>query len=109
MSRFERALPEEGLLIVGWDPPLQSFYGQVFPAGAMARCQDPNCWNKDVSHVRRDCYEDEDHPWPEPWVGCSFEELPTVERLEEALGEYGGHLGPMGLKVSLHWAKAKNE
>lgn len=102
MSRFEVAFPEDGLLVVGWDPPLQSFYGQVFPAGALASCRDSDCWNEEP-HVRRDCNDD----WPEPWVGCLHGELPTVERLVEALGEYGRHVA--SVTADLKAAQARNK
>jgi hypothetical protein len=56
---------EKHLIIVGWDDGLQTFFGQVWtwPDG-----------------------DDGDGP-PELWVGVSWEELPTVEHLCEALEE----------------------
>jgi hypothetical protein len=101
VSRFEVALPGDGLLVVGYDQSLQTFFGQVFPAGYMDECQDSAC-EEEEPHVRSDCQD-----WPDPWVGCFVKELPTVERLEEALGEHGRHIA--SVKADLKAARAPDE
>jgi hypothetical protein len=62
MSRYEIPLTQEGLTcVVGWDPPLGTFFAQVY---------------RDVGHDRH---------W-QLWVGTEMEELPTVEDLSMAIG-----------------------
>lgn len=64
MSRHSIDLPDGGELTVGWDPPLDTFFGMV--------ADEPDC---DDDEVRL-------------WVGTSRSELPTVEHLFHALGAY---------------------
>lgn len=62
MSRRECPVIGGDVVVVGWDPPLQTFFGQVYERG-----------------------ED----GPSVWVGAG-DRLPTVEDLVDALGEWGG-------------------
>lgn len=88
MSRKEIALPQGGLLVVGWDRPLATFYAQVFKPGTTDICRDDMCFTQE--HTRRDCQDDVD--LIDPWFGCEYAELPTLEDLERALGDLAGCL-----------------
>jgi hypothetical protein len=57
VSRTEIALSEGALLVVGWDPPLATFFAQLFEHGTTAPCRDDDCFI-DEPHIRRDCQDD---------------------------------------------------
>ena len=103
MSRKEIDLPQDALMVVGWDRPLQSFYAQVFAPGTRSVCTDESCWETE-QHIRRECQDD----LIEPWVGCLPGELPTLEDLERALGEHASALDD-STKAELRQAKERNE
>jgi hypothetical protein len=88
VSRNEVPLPRDGLLVVGWDPERQTFYGQAY-LGAMAQCEDPahQRWGP---HVLHDCRADA----PAVVVGAESQQLSTVSDLAEALGHHGVGLLP---------------
>jgi hypothetical protein len=103
VSRKEIALPENALLVVGWDPPLATFYAQAFEAGTTSACTDADCFIEEP-HIRRECQDD----LITVWVGTSFGELPTVEDLQRALGDIALALTE-DTKAELRQAKAHNE
>jgi hypothetical protein len=100
VSRTEIALPNNALLVVGWDRPLATFYGQAFKPGTTSNCQDDGCFIREP-HVRRECQDG----LITIWVGTSFGELPNVEDLERELGGIAASLTE-DTKAELRQAKA---
>lgn len=56
-------------IVVGWDPPLQTYFAQV--------------WDTEGSGEQKG-----DHPVL--WVGCAWQEVQTVQELDALLAPYGG-------------------
>jgi hypothetical protein len=103
MSRMEIGLPEGALLVVGWDPPLATFYAQVFERGTTHTCDVTGCFIEE-QHVRRACHDE----LIELWVGMSHAELPTLEDLERALDANASSLSEAA-KAELRKAQQLNE
>lgn len=72
MSRFTFRAGKDTECQVGWDAPLETFYGQVYKV------------DKDG---RVDVYEEksEEKDGTIHWVGTSMNEVPTLEELEQKL------------------------
>ena len=95
MSRhtIEAGEPGRYEIIAGYDPPLDSFFGQVIYREVRARierAQDAREWayREALSKgVEPEMDEDEDDYFT-LWVGTTVGEVPTVERLAEALAPY---------------------
>jgi hypothetical protein len=67
MSRYIIPARTPGLVVVvGWDPPLETFFGQVLDKWAVA--EEDQCLL---------------------WVGDTVRAIPSVEQLEALLGAYG--------------------
>jgi len=98
MSRTEIALPQDALMVVGWDRPLATFFAQVFKAGTTSECRDDLCYIQ--QHTHRDCRDD----LIDVWVGCDPRELPTLSDLERALGKHFEAISPE-LKAELEQAR----
>ena len=72
-------------IVVGWDPPMQSFYAQV--------------WDRRV---------DPDDPAAElAWVGCSPREIQEPERVVEIVGHWASRI-PDGMVPALAEDKKEN-
>ena len=67
MSRYTMPARTPGLeVVVGWDPPLATFFGQVVDRWAAA--EEDQCLL---------------------WLGDNVREIPSVEQLETLVGAYG--------------------
>jgi hypothetical protein len=103
MSRKEIGLSDGALLVVGWDPPLATFYAQVFKPGTTHVCTDSRCSVKE-HHIRRDCQDE----LIELWLGMDYGELTTLEALVRVLGDAAASLSE-ATKAELRTAKQLNE
>lgn len=66
MSRYDISAPDALEVVVGWDPPLSTFFAQV--------------WDRSL---------DEDDPAAELlWVGCAPGEIRDVEHLSKAVAPW---------------------
>lgn len=75
MSRHDIPTVEGVTVVVGWDPPLQTFFGQVYHP------------------------EDDEDAGPRLWVGV-MDRLSTVEDLLDELGEWASAVsGAMRLQL----------
>jgi hypothetical protein len=72
------------LVTVGWDPPLQTYFGQVHLRLDRIPCDDPECVEHFGSHARSECRE----PEPLVWVGLDLHELYDLDSLARALGRW---------------------
>lgn len=79
MSRHEIALAGGRTLTVGWDPPLQTYFGQVHGPDAE----------------------------PELWVGTELHELYELDDLARAVAPHASHLTPE-LAVRLYRDRDEN-
>jgi hypothetical protein len=98
------------LLVVGWDPPLRSFYGQVFEqrdrmvvdAARVAR-KLREVGHGDAADDLEDAAADAGEEAPEGpvlWVGAG-DALPTVDSLAAALGPFGEGVSDDRLRLEL--------
>lgn len=98
MSRHTIEAEESGRyeIIVGYDPPLDSFFGQVIDREILARLEREQekrerAYGEALSRgVEPETGEDEtaDEDYFALWVGTNVGEVPTVEALAEALSQY---------------------
>ena len=98
MSRHTIEAEEPGRyeIIVGYDPPLDSFFGQVIDRELRARLERAHeereqAYSEALSRgVEPETDEDEtaDEDYFTLWSGTSVGEVPTVEALAEALSRY---------------------
>lgn len=70
-------------VVVGWDPPLQTFFAQTYPTNK--KHDHPKCRSERefVEHGDETCLCDLD---TEVWIGASRGEIPNVETLRHLMG-----------------------
>lgn len=93
MSRHTIEAKEQGRyeIIVGYDPPLDSFFGQVIDREVRARLERERAYSEALSRgVEPETNDDEaaDEDYFTLWTGTTVGEVPTVEALAEALSRY---------------------
>lgn len=96
MSRHtvEARDPDRFECIVGYDPPLDTFFGQVIDREILARLVQAQEERKRTDAeatsevVEPDFGESEDEDYFVLWVGTTVGEVPTVEALTAALAPY---------------------
>ena len=76
MSQFIIPIDQTRQAQVGWDPPLQTYYGQVYKI------------DKNGERVDIFVENDEEKDGTLVWVGTSHNEVPTVEYLQLLLHEH---------------------
>jgi hypothetical protein len=90
MSRHEQKTEDGWTIVVGWDPPLETYFGQVIAPEPEGPCLDPACEVREHlgEHDLSDCQDND----PKVWVGygaAAKDEISTVDQLAERLGEHG--------------------
>lgn len=98
MSRHTIEAEEPGRyeIVVGYDPPLDSFFGQVIDREVHARLEraqeerEQSYSEAAARGVKPETVEDEtaEEDYFTLWVGTTVGEVPTVEALAEALSRY---------------------
>ena len=84
MSRHVIGRADGGQLAIGWDPPLQTFWCQVYGPEPEGFCEDPECeLERDYpGHEKRMCTDNS----PTVWLGAAPKALPTLQNLEFEMG-----------------------
>lgn len=88
MSRHSVPQPNGTVLTVGWDPPLDTFFAQVYPPEPEGVCEDPECPVAEVTvgdHALADCQDNS----PVIWLGAAPNAIPDLEGLVSELQSVG--------------------
>lgn len=86
MSRHNTDTPNGGMLTVGWDPPLHTYFAQVYQPEPEGMCEDPDCDLRDVPGLTQHRLDQCQDNNPVVWIGLMGEEVRTVEDLADKLG-----------------------